>query len=313
MKTTMKTTTTTKALVMGVAMLALGQRAGAAESPAAAAKADIQKTLGFVPQFFLKFPEGMLAGAWEEMKTLQLNPHTALAGRTKELIGLGVAAQIPCHYCIYAHTSFARLNGASDTEIGEAVAMAALTRHWSTYLNGIQTDETKFRGEIAKIVDNVKHASAGEAAAPVTVVDGASALKEITQMLGYAPDFLRTFPEEARAGAWKQFRDVQLNPGTALAGKNKELVGLAVASQIPCKFCIIAHTEFAKLNGATDAEIHEAIAMASLTRDLSTMLNGMQVDEQQFHRDVDHLVKGAKAAAKSSEKASAKSPATAQR
>ena len=303
----MKTNTMTKALVMGVAMLALGQTARAAESPAAAAKADIQKTLGFVPQFFSKFPEGMLAGAWEEMKTLQLNPHTALAGRTKELIGLGVSAQIPCHYCIYAHTAFARLNGASDTEIGEAVAMAALTRHWSTYLNGTQTDEAKFRGEIAKIVENVKHASATKTAAPppVAVVDGASALKEVTQMLGYAPDFLRTFPEEARAGAWKQFRDVQLNPGTALAGKNKELVGLAVASQIPCKFCIIAHTEFAKLNGATDAEIHEAIAMASLTRDLSTMLNGMQVDEPQFRRDIDHVVKGAKAAAKA--------PATAQR
>ncbi len=308
----MKTNKMTKALVIAAAMLALGQTARAAESPAAAAKADIQKTLGFVPQFFLKFPEGMLAGAWEEMKTLQLNPHTALAGRTKELIGLGVAAQIPCHYCIYAHTSFARLNGASDTEIGEAVAMAALTRHWSTYLNGIQTDEAKFRGEIAKIVENVKHASATKtaAAAPVSVVDGASALKEAAQMLGYVPDFLRTFPEEARAGAWKQFRDVQLNPGTALAGKNKELVGLAVASQIPCRFCIIAHTEFAKLNGATDAEIHEAIAMSALTRDLSTMLNGMQVDEPQFRRDIDHLVKGAKAAA---QKAAPKSPATAQR
>ena len=308
----MKTNKMTKALVIAAAMLALGQTARAAESPAAAAKADIQKTLGFVPQFFLKFPEGMLAGAWEEMKTLQLNPHTALAGRTKELIGLGVAAQIPCHYCIYAHTSFARLNGASDTEIGEAVAMAALTRHWSTYLNGIQTDEAKFRGEIAKIVENVKHASATKtaAAAPVSVVDGASALKEAAQMLGYVPDFLRTFPEEARAGAWKQFRDVQLNPGTALAGKNKELVGLAVASQIPCRFCIIAHTEFAKLNGATDAEIHEAIAMSALTRDLSTMLNGMQVDEPQFRRDIDHLVKGAKAAA---QKASAKTPTTAQR
>jgi AhpD family alkylhydroperoxidase len=308
----MKTNKMTKALVMAVAMLGLGQTARAAESPAAAAKADIQKTLGFVPQFFLKFPEAMLAGAWEEMKTLQLNPHTALAGRTKELIGLGVAAQIPCHYCIYAHTSFARLNGASDTEIGEAVAMAALTRHWSTYLNGTQTDEAKFRGEIAKIVENVNHASAakGPAPAPVNVVDGASALKEAAQMLGYVPDFLRTFPDEARAGAWKQFRDVQLNPGTALAGKNKELVGLAVASQIPCKFCIIAHTEFAKLNGATDAEIHEAIAMAALTRDLSTMLNGMEVDEPQFRRDIDHLVKNAKASA---QKASAKSPTTAQR
>ena len=308
----MRTIKMTKALVMGVAILALGQTARATESPAAAAKADIQKTLGFVPQFFLKFPEGMLAGAWEEMKTLQLNPHTALAGRTKELIGLGVAAQIPCHYCIYAHTSFARLNGASDREIGEAVAMAALTRHWSTYLNGIQTDEGKFRGEIAKIVENVKQASAakGATAAPVNVVDGASALKEAAQMLGYVPDFLRIFPDEARAGAWKQFRDVQLNPGTALPGKNKELIGLAVASQIPCKFCIIAHTEFAKLNGATDAEIHEAVAMAALTRDLSTMLNGMEVDEPQFRRDIDHLVKGAKAAA---QKASPKSPTTAQR
>ena len=101
--------------------------------------------------------------------------------------------------------------------------MAALTRHWSTYLNGTQTDEAKFRGEIAKIVENVKHASAtkGAAPAPVTVVDGASALKEAAQMLGYVPDFLRTFPDEARAGAWKQFRDVQLNPATALPARTR--------------------------------------------------------------------------------------------
>ena len=293
--------------MVGVAAFASAARA---EAPAAtAAKADIQKTLGFVPQFFQRFPEEALPGAWEEMKTLQLNPSTALPGRTKELIGLGVAAQVPCKYCIYAHTEFAKLNGASDAEIGEAVAMAAITRHWSTYLNGIQTDETKFRGEIAKIVDNVKKASASKApaAAPVNVVDGNSALKEATQMLGgYVPEFIREFPSEARAGAWRAFRDVQLSPTTALNGKQKELVGLAVAAQVPCRFCVIAHTEFAKLNGATDAEIKEALGMASLTRELSTMLNGMQVDESQFRKDVDRLVKGAKAAAK-------KNPATAQR
>jgi AhpD family alkylhydroperoxidase len=227
-----------------------------------------------------------------------------LPGRTKELIGLGVSAQIPCRYCITAHTEFARLNGASEAEIGEAVAMAALTRHWSTFLNGIQTDETKFRAEIAKVVDNAKSASAKASAskspapAPVEVVDGASALKEATQVLGYAPEFIRAFPDGARAGAWKQLRDVQLSPTTALSGKSKELIGLAVASQVPCKFCIIAHTEFAKLNGATDAELKEAIWMASLTRELSTMLNGLQVDEGQFRRDVDRLVKGAKAAKK---------------
>ncbi len=304
-------TTKTKILTITIALSLLGAAAQArAEAtktnPAAdAARADIGKTLGFVPQFFLKFPEGILPGAWDEMKSLQLNPNTALPPRTKELIGLAVAAQVPCRYCIVAHTEFAKLNGASDAEVGEAVAMAAITRHWSTFLNGIQTDEAKFRGEIAKIVANVKQAIASKAPAgkPITVVDGQTALVEITQSLGYAPEFLRKFPDAARAGAWRQMRDVQLNPSTAMSGKNKELTGLAVASQVPCKFCIIAHTEFAKLNGATDAEITEAVAMASLTRDLSTLLNGMQVDEGQFRKDVDRLVKGANAAAKASKAA----------
>jgi AhpD family alkylhydroperoxidase len=294
---------------VAVAGLAFASTVRAETPAAAAAKADIQKTLGFVPQFLSRLPESALPGTWEEMKTLQLNPTTALNGRTKELIGLGVSAQVPCKYCIYAHTEFAKLNGASEAEVGEAVAMAALTRHWSTFLNGIQTDEAKFRGEIARVIENVKKAGASKAPAgpPVNVVDGASAIKEATQMLnGYVPEFIREFPAEARAGAWKSFRDVQLSPATTLTGKQKELVGLAVASQVPCKFCIIAHTEFAKLNGATDAEIKEAIGMASLTRELSTYLNGQQADEAQFRKDVDKLVKGAKAAAK-------KNPATAQR
>jgi AhpD family alkylhydroperoxidase len=300
MKTQMKTFTLVASLlaILGAGAARAGEAKSAANPAADAARADIGKTLGFVPQFLLKFPDEALPGAWEEMKTLQLNPQTALSGRTKELIGLGVAAQVPCHYCIYAHTEFAKLNGASQREIGEAVSMAAITRHWSTFLNGIQTDEGKFRGEVAKIIANVKSASKNPAAGkPVTVVDGQTALAEVTQMLGYAPEFLKRFPDAARAGAWKQMRDVQLSPSTAISGKDKELIGLAVASQVPCKFCIIAHTEFAKLNGATDAEIGEAVAMASLTRDLSTMLNGMQSDEVAFRRDVDKLVKGATAAA----------------
>jgi AhpD family alkylhydroperoxidase len=303
-----KSTTKILMVMVGLGSLTLAATARAESPAAAAAKADIQKTLGFVPQFFTRFPEVALPGAWQEMKTLQLNPQTALPGRTKELIGLGVAAQVPCRYCIVAHTEFARLNGASDTEIGEAVAMAAMTRHWSTFINGMQADETKVRGEIAKVVENVKRASAAKGPAPRLgdVADGNAAVNEASQLLGgYVPEFIRSFPEEARAGAWRAFRDVQLSPTTALSGKQKELVGLAVAAQIPCRFCVIAHTEFAKLNGANDAEIKEALGMASLTRELSTMLNGMQVDEGQFRRDIEHLVKSAKAAKKT--------PATAQR
>jgi AhpD family alkylhydroperoxidase len=295
----MKTITLT---ALTLFLLGSGAAQAAEPRPAEAARADIQKTLGFAPQFLLQVPELALPGAWSEMKTLQLNPNTALPGKVKELIGLAVAAQVPCRYCTYAHTEFAKLNGASEAEIGEAVAMAAITRHWSTFLNGIQTDEGKFKAEITRLTDGARKAAASKAPAPtpMAVTDGASALADITRTLGFAPEFLKRFPDGARAGAWLQMRDVQMNPNSALPAKYKELIGLAVASQVPCRFCIVAHTEFAKLGGATDAEIAEAIAMASLTRDLSTVLNGMMVDEPQFRKDVDRLVKGAKAAAKRS-------------
>ncbi len=288
----------TLALLLGVAAHATASDKTNPE--AQAARNDIQKTFGFVPQFFLKMPELALPGAWEEMKTLQMNPSTALPGKSKELIGLAVASQIPCHYCVYAHTDFAKLNGASEAEVGEAVTMAALTRHWSTFLNGMQIDEAKFRGEIARIIDGAKKAAASKTpmSASIKVVDGQSALADISRTLGFVPEFLQRFPDVARAGAWREFRDVQMNPASALPGKTKELIGLAVAAQVPCGYCIVAHTEFAKLNGATDTEIAEAVGMASLTRNLSTMLNGLQVDQAQFRKDIDRVVKGARQASK---------------
>ena len=111
--------------------------------------ADIEATFGSVPTFLKVFPSVAIAGAWAEMKSLQMNPHTALSGKEKELIGLAVAAQIPCQYCIYAHTDAAKADGATDEEVREAIAMSALTRHWSTFLNGAQIDQESFKREFA--------------------------------------------------------------------------------------------------------------------------------------------------------------------
>jgi AhpD family alkylhydroperoxidase len=121
--------------------------AEAADASAQSTYRDIEQTLGAVPGFFKLFPEAGIAGAWGEFKTVQLNPKTALNGKTKELLGLAVAAQIPCHYCIYFHTAAAKANGATDEEIREAVAMAAIVRHWSTVLNGMQVDLASFKRE----------------------------------------------------------------------------------------------------------------------------------------------------------------------
>ena len=70
----------------------------------------------------------------------------------KELIGLAVAAQVPCTYCVYAHTAAAKANGASEGEIREAIAMAAITRHWSTVLNGAQVDLATFKSEFDTVL-----------------------------------------------------------------------------------------------------------------------------------------------------------------
>jgi AhpD family alkylhydroperoxidase len=132
------------AAALGV-LAALAQPAAAQEAQSQSVYRDIEQTLGFVPGFFKQLPETAIAGAWAEMKGFQLNPKTQLNGKTKELIGLAVAAQIPCQYCIYFHTAAARANGASDEEIRETVAMAAVVRHWSTVLNGTQVDLAGFK------------------------------------------------------------------------------------------------------------------------------------------------------------------------
>jgi AhpD family alkylhydroperoxidase len=135
--------------------------AWAQDASAQATYQDIERTLGSVPGFFRQVPEVAIGGAWAEFKGFQLNPKTALSGKTKELIGLAVAAQIPCQYCVYFHTAAAKANGATDEEIKETVAMAAVVRHWSTVLNGMQIDPATFKHETDAVLSAADKAKAG--------------------------------------------------------------------------------------------------------------------------------------------------------
>jgi AhpD family alkylhydroperoxidase len=93
------------------------------------------------------FPEQGVIAAWQEYQAVS-NPNGALDAKTKELIGLGVAAQIPCTYCVYYHTQAARHAGATDAQIKEAVAAAAETRKWSTVMNGNAYDMGEFKKQV---------------------------------------------------------------------------------------------------------------------------------------------------------------------
>lgn len=266
---------------------------------------DIQETLGLVPTFMKAYPESGLPAAWNEMKSVELTSFTVLPKRLKELIGLAVASQIPCKYCVYFHTESAKLNGASENEIKEAIAMAAATRHWSTYINGLQYNQADFHKEVDKIMTFVKNemnkpikeASATPAPEekPIIVVDSQTAYQDIERTLGSVPGFLKMFPESSVADAWNMMKSVQLDPNTELSAKAKELIGLAVAAQIPCPHCTYFHTEAAKVNGASTVELHETLAMASLTRFWSTEINGSQIDEKTFRKEVNQIMRYVKA------------------
>ncbi len=133
------------------------QRQGGAMKPMAmptqdpAVIRDIEATLGFVPQWLRMVPPALLPGFWQELKSLELSTETRLDMKTKELIGLAVAAQVPCEYCILFHTQAARMNGASDQEIQEAIGMAAITRQGSTLLNGMMVDKAQFRKDLDRM------------------------------------------------------------------------------------------------------------------------------------------------------------------
>ncbi|MFW6077195.1 MAG: carboxymuconolactone decarboxylase family protein [Hyphomicrobiales bacterium] len=100
------------------------------------------------PQFMQDvLPEQAVEPAWQEFQAI-MNPDGALDGKTKELIGLAVAAQVPCEYCVYYHTKAAEQQGASEEEIKEALASGAMVRKWSTMLNGSDYDQQDWRDQV---------------------------------------------------------------------------------------------------------------------------------------------------------------------
>ena len=118
---------------------------GAFAQDAAETRAEIEAMFGTTPGFLAAIPDTVLPGLWRQTKDLEFSSDTALDPKTKALISLAVAAQIPCSYCIWMDTNTARSNGATDDEIAEAVAVAGLTRNWSTVFYGTQVDLAEFK------------------------------------------------------------------------------------------------------------------------------------------------------------------------
>jgi AhpD family alkylhydroperoxidase len=122
------------------------------------AQAEMKAMFGSVPVMFTKLPMHIRASAWEWFKATS-NPEATIPPKYGELIGLAVASQIPCDFCVYAHTTMAKMLGATDEEIQEAVEKSAGVRHWSTVLNGNQVSFESFKSNWDDILEFVKENS----------------------------------------------------------------------------------------------------------------------------------------------------------
>ena len=262
------------------------------------AKNDLKETFGMTPNFMNGFYPGAIPGAWNEAKQLRFSENTALDIKLKSLIALSVGAVIPCDYISYFEKKASNAQGTSAQEQAEAVTMAAIVRHWSVVVNGGAVDKEEFKRETDQVIKNVtKMMEEMKGKIPeqefflVMPLSADDAYKDMEKTLGLVPKFFQVFPKESIAAAWSEFKAFQLNPHTTLTGKQKELIGLAVASQIPCEYCTYFHRNAAsKLYGSSKEELNEAVAMAAITRHWSTIFNSPINDQIMFRKDADQMV-----------------------
>jgi AhpD family alkylhydroperoxidase len=258
---------------------------------------DIRDTLGLVPTFLKNYPSYGLVGAWESMKGLELNPDTSLPPKYKELILISVASQIPCRYCTYFHSEMAKINKATDMEINEAISLSGITRKWSAFLNGVQINVGEFRSEIDHALmfkNNQRNLQAMEAIPTpeeMKLETPQDVFRDVKTQFGLVPNFITQYPKGSLVGAWKELKGLALNPYTTIPQKYKELIGVAVSSQIPCNFCVYYHTLAAMNAGATKEDLEEAVALAGSIRAWSGVLNGMMLSENDFKIEVNQMIK----------------------
>ncbi len=120
---------------------------------------EIEETFGIVPSFFKSIPDSSLELEWQLFKRLQVE-EGPIPNKYRELIGLGIAATTRCRYCLFYHTELAKLNGATEAEIEDAVHVAKSSAGWSAYINGLQTDFEQFKDEVLQACEHARSAQA---------------------------------------------------------------------------------------------------------------------------------------------------------
>ena len=120
--------------------------------------------------------------------------------------------------------------------------------------------ESEATGKVKEIFDEIKEA------------------RQITEI----PNFWKTMANspETLERTWRSLQQV-MKKG-ALAPEIKELIYVAVSITNACEYCIKSHTLAAKKKGATDEMINEMIAIVGMANETNRLVEGYQVEVDDF-------------------------------
>lgn len=116
---------------------------------------DIEKTLGIVPGYMAALPEQELVNEWPNLKRF-LFGETEIDPKTREMVGLAVAAAIGCEYCRHFHKGAAQLHGATAEELSELSFLASYTPRYSALIQAQDYDVDVFKEEVAEIATHLQ-------------------------------------------------------------------------------------------------------------------------------------------------------------
>jgi AhpD family alkylhydroperoxidase len=124
---------------------------------------EMEEAFGLVPSMFKTIPDSSLELEWVLFKRIQMD-EAPISNKNRELIGIAISAATKCRYCSFFHTEMAKVHGATDEEIENAVHYAKSNAGWSAYLNGMQVDFEEFKKELLQVSEHLRAKQARKAA-----------------------------------------------------------------------------------------------------------------------------------------------------
>lgn len=251
---------------------------------------EVKDLFGFVPGFIEETPEYEAVPMWGLFRDLAI-AETAIPRKYKVLLEIATAAVLHDEYRLELSTEWAKSMDITDEEIREAVTLAEMTAFGSTWLNGMQFNFDTYQQEFCRMIDAAKKLDKIPAYDKLETRE--DVYRDVKNIFGMVPEFISALPDSGVAHFWKVLRFVYIED-THIPAKYKELIGLAVASVIPCRYCSFYHTESARTHGASEDEVKEAVLLAARIRTWGIMMYGTRYDLEELKKEARKMIEAIK-------------------